>query len=109
MTRLTGHDFKDIHPVQCAPASSGTGLIPPTQQALVVDGLEMAQHQEGYPNDPSAHAIEVGQPLSQMPEPGNSWPDDLGPEDLNWIFQDSLGNFSLYDFSLQNETGSAAF
>ncbi|KAI1625600.1 fungal-specific transcription factor domain-containing protein [Exophiala viscosa] len=91
MTRLTGHDFKDIHPNNA------------------VDGLELGPHQEGYPNDPSEHSIEVGHTLPQMADTGNPWHEDLGPEDLNWIFQDSLGDFSLYDLSLQNEAGSTAF
>ncbi|KAK5025297.1 hypothetical protein LTS07_008148 [Exophiala sideris] len=109
MTRLTGHDFKDIHPVQYGPAASAPSFIPQSQQTMGVDSLESGSHQEGYPNDSSERSIEVGQALPQMPEPGNAWPEDLGPEDLNWIFQDSLGNYSLYDFSLQNEASSTAF
>jgi len=109
MTRLTGHDFKDIHPVQYGPGASGTSFIPPYHHNIAGDGLELGPHKEGNPNHSSEHSIEVGQALPQMAEPGNPWHEDLGPEDLNWIFQDSLGDFSLYDLSLQSEAGSAAF
>ncbi|EXJ60793.1 hypothetical protein A1O7_04946 [Cladophialophora yegresii CBS 114405] len=100
MTRLTGHSF-DIDPkwgTAAGPATS-SAVVPPQQPCLT--NASVLPHQQQEPQGNSAEqGLEAGPGVFQASAPANPWSHDLGSEDLDWIFQDSLGGFSLYDFSL---------
>ncbi|KAK5271548.1 hypothetical protein LTR96_003373 [Exophiala xenobiotica] len=129
MTRLTGHLF-DPDPGKWCGTSAGAGATsvaaaPPQHQFGLLNGngsvVHPEQQQPGFRGGLSHSAaaekgFEAGPghgyvPHNTLAPEGEtaSYPNDLGSEDLDWIFQDSLDGFSLYDLGLASGPANPAF
>lgn len=120
MTRLTGHLF-DPDPkwgmgtlAGAGPATSSSSVAAaPPQQFGTAHGngsLVPPEQQPGYRTHSAEKGFEAGPgllPPTLAPE--TPYPMDLGSEDLDWIFQDSLDGFSLYDLGLGSGPANPAF
>jgi hypothetical protein len=85
-----------------------------------LDGNGSAVHPEQQPGFRVGHSaaekgFEAGSGHGYLPhntlapEGETPYPNDLGSEDLDWIFQDSLDGFSLYDLGLASGPANPAF
>lgn len=99
MTRLTGHSF-DIDPRLGSSAGPATSSAPPPpQSSSLMNGLAIPEQQQNYQTNSAVQGFESGKGVSHSSAAEAPWPEDLGSGDLDWIFQESLGGFNLYDFS----------
>lgn len=99
MTRLTGHSF-DIEPKLGSSAGPATSSVAvPPQPPSLMNGIVIPEQHQGYQTNSAELGFAAGQGALHTSAAEAPWLNDLGSEELDWIFQDSLGGFNLYDFS----------
>lgn len=102
MRRLTGHEF-DIDP-KIGVTTEIVSMADPLRQSPQGNGNTLPLVQQVFPTMRAASGIDAEQGIvSSTQITSDPWSTDLMSEDLDRIFQDSLGGLSLYDYCLSSE------